>query len=57
MLNGESQALAVVTPDGKVKQYACDSVYSDMQFINNETLVATAYTNDGAWVNYVITVQ
>ena len=57
MLNGESQALAVVTPDGKVKQYACDSVYSDMQFINNETLVATAFTNDGAWVNYVITVQ
>ncbi len=55
--SGESHTLAIVTPDGKVKQYVCDSVYSDMRFINATTLVSSALTNDGAWVNYVITVQ
>ncbi len=55
--DGDSQALSIVTPDGKVKQYICDTAFYDLQFINAETLIATAFTNDGTWVNYIITVQ
>lgn len=55
--DGDSHTLAVVSADGKVKNYACDKAYSDMLFINSGTLVATAPANDGTWVNYIITVQ
>lgn len=55
--DADSYTLAFVTPDGKVKKYMCEAAYSDMAFINSETLVATAPANDGMWANYVITVQ
>lgn len=55
--DADSYTLAFVTPDGKVKKYMCEAAYSDMAFINSETLVATAPADDGMWANYVITVQ
>ena len=57
MSNGDSQALAIVTPDGKVKQYICDTDFYDLRFVNTGTLFATAFTSDGKWTNYVIAVQ
>lgn len=57
MTDGDSYTLGIVTPDGKVKKYACDGAYDGMHFVNSEALVATAPANDGTWVNYVITVQ
>ncbi|MBQ8784030.1 MAG: hypothetical protein IJZ57_09725 [Clostridia bacterium] len=59
--NEINQAVCIVTPDGKVKQYVGENIYSqsidNMCFIGSSNVLTTAVTSDGACVNYIISAQ
>lgn len=59
--DSEARLLCILTPDGEVKKYTGENVFSpavdNMCFVNSSTLLTTDVTSDEKCVNYIITVE